>query len=382
MSKIPELANVPEVSFIDDITLEDVRDQWISDVCSCFKELTGEQMELPAADPIRLIGYATTLLGYQCLKFIDRAGKVDLLKYSYGGYLDHIAALKGIFRRKATGAITTLRFTISAVRTSVTGIPAHSKVTDENGNRFATDEYAEIPAGQTFVDVQATAIEPGKGANGLPANTIVDFVNPIPYIESVTNTVPTSGGDDVEGDDDLTYRVLMAPAGYSVAGPKEAYEYWARQFRTDIDDVKVYTPSPTEVVVLFMLENGVAPTDTIINSMQEFLASDPIRPLTDEVTVAAPADVEYEIILTYYINRSDSVNATSIQTAVNKAIQEYKAWQRKIGKDINPDELVKRIKNAGAKRVELTAPVFTKVSETDIALSGNELIRYGGLEDD
>ena len=382
MSNIPELARVPEVSFIDGITLEDVRNLWISEACAYHKELTGEQRELPAADPIRLIGYATSLLGYQCLKFVDRNGKVDLLKYSYGDFLDNIAALKGIFRRGATGAITTLRFTISAVRTSVTGIPAHSKVTDENGNRFATDEYAEIPAGQTYVDVQATAIEPGKGANGLPADTIVNFVNPIPYIESVTNTVPTSGGDDVEGDDDLTYRVLMAPAGYSVAGPKEAYEYWAKQFRTDIDDVKVYTPSPTEVVVLFMLENGIAPDDTIITSMREFLASDPIRPLTDKVTVAAPTDVEYEIILTYYINRSDSINATSIQVAVNKAIQEYKSWQRKIGKDINPDELIKRMKNAGAKRVVLTAPVFTKVSETDIALSGNELIRYGGLEDD
>jgi phage-related baseplate assembly protein len=382
LSNIPELSRVPDVSFIDEVSLESVRDQWISDVCEKYKEITGEQLTLPPADPIRLVGYATALLGYQCLQYIDRAGKVDLLKYSYGNFLDNIAALKGIFRRGATGAITTLRFTASAVRASVTGIPAKSKVTDEKGNRFATDEYAEIPAGQLYVDVQATAVEPGKGANGLPAGTITNFVNTIPYIQSVTNTVPTSGGDDVEDDDNLTYRVLMAPAGYSVAGPKEAYEYWARQFRTDIDDVKVYTPSPTEVTVLFMLNNGVAPDGTIIASMQEFLAADPIRPLTDKVIVAAPSDVEYEINLTYYINRSDSVNATTIQSAVIKAIAEYKAWQRKIGKDINPDELIRRIKNAGAKRVELTAPTFVKVADTDIALSGNEAIRYGGLEDD
>ena len=382
MSNIPELIRVPEISFIDGISLDDIRDQWISDVCTKYKELTGEQLELPAADPIRLVGYATALLGYQCLKYIDRAGKVDLLKYSYGDYLDNIAALKGIFRRGETGAITTLRFTISAIRTSVTGIPAGVRAKDEKGNCFATNEYSEIPAGETYVDVQATSIEPGRGANGLPTNSIVNFVDPIPYIASVTNTVPSSGGDDIEGDDDLTYRVLMAPAGYSVAGPKEAYEYWARQFRTDIEDVKVYTPSPTEVVVLFMLDGGVAPDGTIIASMQEFLSASPIRPLTDEVTVGAPTDVEYEINLTYYINRSDSINATSIQNSVNKAIQEYKAWQRKIGKDINPDELVKRMKLAGAKRVELTAPVFTKVSETHIALSGNELVRYGGLEDD
>ena len=55
MSNIPELTRVPEISFIDGISLDDIRDQWISDVCTKYKELTGEQLELPAADPIRLV---------------------------------------------------------------------------------------------------------------------------------------------------------------------------------------------------------------------------------------------------------------------------------------------------------------------------------------
>lgn len=382
MSKIPELANVPDISFIDNLSLEDVKNMWFSDCGKFYKEEYGEEMPSSVANPLNCVGMATVLLAYHVMKCVDRSGKMDHLKYSYGEYLDGIASLKGIFRRSATGAITTLRFTASAVRTSVTGIPAHSKVTDENGNRFATDKYAEIPAGQSYVDVQATALVPGRGANGLLANTITSFVDPIPYIASVTNIIPTSGGDDIEGDDDLTYRVFMAPAGYSVAGPKEAYEYWAKQFRTDIDDVKVYTPAPSEVVVLFMLDGGVAPDGQIIASLKEFLSAAPIRPLTDKVTVAAPTDVTYQIKLKYFINQSNSVNADSIQNAVRRAVDDYKSWQRKIGRDINPDELVKRMKEAGAKRAEITGPSFRKIKDTEIALCSNVEIIYGGLEDD
>ena len=381
MSNIPELKNVPEISFINGITLDEVKEQWLSDYVEYYR-MIGQTCTVPEADPVRAIGYATALLGYQCLQFIDREGKVDLLKYSFGSYLDNLVALKGVFRKKATGAMTTLRFNISAIRTSATGIRAGTRVKDENGVCFATNEYAEIPAGESFVDVQATAIEPGKTSNGLPINTITYIVDPLPYIVSATNIVASSGGDDVEGDDDLTYRALMAPAGYSVAGPDEAYEYWARQFRTDIADVKVYTPAATEVVVLFMLEGGVAPDSTIIRAMEEFLRDAAIRPLTDKVTVAAPEDVLYDIDLVYYINKSDSLRATSIQGAVSAAIESYKSWQRKIGRDINPDELVRKIREAGAKRVQLNSLEFTKIQETQIAKSGSEIILYGGLEDD
>ena len=383
MSDIAELHSVPAVSFIDKITLDQLHTQLIEDYQNKYFELTGEKRELPLADPVRLILQAVALKLYQGYQYIDRSGKMDLLKYSSGEYLDNLAALKGLFRREATGAITTLRFTASAVRESVTPIPGGIRARDDAGNVFATDAYAEIPAGQTYVDVQATAITPGKAANGLPANSIELFVDPVPYIRSVTNIVETSGGDDREGDDDLTYRVLMYPTSYSVAGPKEAYEYWARTFRTDIADVLVYTPAPTEVVVLFMLDGGVSPDQTIIDALTAFLRDRGIRPLTDMVTVAAPTDVPYNIALTYYINRSDAYRAAAIDADVRQAIEEYKAWQRKIGRDVNPSELIRRIVAAGAKRVELTKPAYAALENTQIAKfyeTGETL--YGGLEDD
>ena len=383
MSDIAELHSVPAVSFIDNITLDQLHTQLIEDYQNKYFELTGEKRELPLADPVRLILQAVALKLYQGYQYIDRTGKMDLLKYAYGEYLDNIAALKGLYRREATGAMTTLRFTASAVRTSVTPIPGGIRARDDAGNVFATDQYAEIPAGQTYADVRATAITPGKAANGLPKNSIELFVDPVPYIQSVTNTVESSGGDDREDDGDLTYRVLMHPTSYSVAGPKEAYEYWARTFRNDIADVMVYSPAPTKVDIRFMLEGGVAPDETVCGQLSAFLQNRDIRPLTDEVTVSAPEDVPYTIALTYYINRSDAYRAAEIGDSVQKAIEAYKAWQRKIGRDVNPSELIRRIVAAGAKRVTLTEPAYHALENTQIAKfyeTGETL--YGGLEDD
>ena len=108
-----------------------------------------------------------------------------------------------------------------------------------------------------------------------------------------------------------------------------------------------------------------------------------IRPMTDLVRVAAPQEVQYTINLTYYINRSDSAKAVTIQAEVAKAVDNYKTWQRAIGRDINPSQLVRMVMDAGAKRVTVTEPEYTAVDATKVsALQGDAVINYGGLEDD
>jgi phage-related baseplate assembly protein len=58
-------------------------------------------------------------------------------------------------------------------------------------------------------------------------------------------------------------------------------------------------------------------------------------------------------------------------------------WQKtKIGRDINPDELVKLVKEAGAKRVVVTSPVFTTIASGEVAKLTSQTVTYGGLEND
>ena len=92
--------------------------------------------------------------------------------------------------------------------------------------------------------------------------------------------------------------------------------------------------------------------------------------------------IEYDIIIKYWINSSDKNRTTLIQSEVEKAIDEYKKWQRSVmGRDINPDEIIQRLKNAGAKRLEISSPVFTVVGETQVARERNINCQYAGLED-
>ena len=106
------------------------------------------------------------------------------------------------------------------------------------------------------------------------------------------------------------------------------------------------------------------------------------RPLTDKVVCKAPTEVGYTIDLTYYIGSDNRNNVAGVQNAVDQAVNEYKTWQRKLGRDINPTELIACVRKAGAKRVKVTAPVDTVVSPAAIARCDGETVNYGGLEDD
>ena len=59
---------------------------------------------LRRGSPERLLIGAMAVQYYQALQYIDRAGKMGLLKFSEGDYLDNIGALRGIIREPAQRA--------------------------------------------------------------------------------------------------------------------------------------------------------------------------------------------------------------------------------------------------------------------------------------
>ena len=379
---ISELANLPDISFIDDMTLTRLQAKMVSDFQTRYKEITNTEYALQRADPVSLCLYAAAVQIYQAMLYVDKAGKMDLLKYSYGAYLDHLAALKGLTRLPAAPATVTMRFTLSAVRPSAISIPQGTRVSDGN-LYYATTEYAEVPAGDTYIDVIATCMTPGSEGNSPELGTITTLVDPISYMGSVINVEKPTGGSDIETDDELRERVYYAPSGYSVAGPSGAYEYWTKAYNTSIADVKVLSPDPGEVVIEFILDGGELPNSALISEVEDFLDDATKRPLTDTLTVQAPTTTSYNISLTYYIGQKDKASATQIQAKVEQAINEYVDWQgTKIGRDINPSELTKRIVAAGAKRCVILMPSFAIVADDKLPVLGTKTITYGGLEDD
>ena len=245
-------------------------------------------------------------------------------------------------------------------------------------------EYAEIPAGSLTVDVLAECTATGNAGNGLAPGEVSTIVDPVPYITSAVNQNTTEGGADVENDESLAERVYLAPGAYSTAGPEDGYLYHAKKYNAAIGDVVATSDHEAgQVDIVFIMADGSKPGAAMISGLQAYLSGKTIRPMTDKLTVKAPEEVTYSINLTYYINRSDSARAVAIQAAVAQAVEEYKTWQRTIGRDVNPSQLAAMVMGAGAKRVTVTAPTFAAVAATKVAaLTGSATVTYGGLEDD
>lgn len=379
---IDEILNLPDVSFIDDMQLEDVQMQMVRDYQDRYKAITGKDVVLDRADPMSLILYALSIQVYQALLYVDKTGKQDLLKYSYGAYLDNLAAMKGIAREQAKPSRAMIRFTLSGIRPSTVEIPEGTRVT--NGEvYFQTESHAEIPSGESSVDVAAECMTSGVVGNNLEVGEINILVDPVPYVAKVANTEPTTGGADIEDDDTLKDRIYIAPSKYSVAGPEESYRYWVKTYNSNISDVLIYSDDPVDVVIEFIMNDGELPSESMLLGAQKFLSDEQIRPLTDRVTVKAPETVEYKINVKYFVNQSDLKKVDTIKTAVNAAVDDYIQWQRsKIGRDINPSQLIQQMVSAGAKRVEVALPVFQVIGKANVAKLSSKTVTYGGLEDD
>lgn len=379
---IDEILNLPDVSFIDDKQLEQVQAEMIRDYQNRYAEITGKEIVLDRADPIAIILYALSVQIFQSMLYVDKTGKQDLLKYSYGPFLDNLAAMKGITREQAKPARTMVRFTLSGIRPDIVEIPVGTRVT--NGDvYFQTEAYAAIQTGQTQVDVPCACMSPGTHGNDLGVGEINVLVDPVTYVAKVSNTEPTTGGADVEDDDTLKDRIYIAPSKYSVAGPEDAYYYWTRTYNANISDVLIYSENPAEVIVEFIMQGGELPSESMRQGLQNFLANKQIRPLTDKVTVQIPTTVNYQINAKYFVNRSDLKKVDTIKAAVEKAVDEYVSWQQsKIGRDINPSRLIQMMVGAGAKRVEIKLPEFQTIGKANVAKLSGKTVEYGGLEDD
>lgn len=376
--------NYPDVSFINNETCEGVLTQMINDYQDMYEAETGKSpVPLAKGNPNRLILEACALQIYQAMQFADFAGKMSLLSYAYGDYLDDLAALRGTERKTEEPAKCTLRFSIASPLASAVPIPGGCRVTNGNNVFFATDEYTEIPTGQTYVDVGATCTEAGAKGNGFVVGEINAIVNTLPYVVSVSNITETFGGADTESDEELKERIYDLGKGYSVAGSIDAYVYQTKEAMRGIGDVRVTSPSANVINITFTKDDGSLPSAAEIQAVSDYLSDKTIRPLGDSVNVAAPSTTTYDIDLTYYIAQSDNAVVATIQANVAKAVDEYNKWQTaKIGRDINPDYLTRLIMEAGAKRVVITDPSRTVVAEDVLPKTGTVTVNYGGTEAD
>ena len=378
--------NVKELPDIDFVDAD--KEKVVSYLMQTYTVITGRT--LGKADPIRLFILVIASVVIMLLNKINYTGKQNLLKYAKGSNLDNLVALLGVSRIPAAKATLTEKFTLSAVMPNNITIPQGTRVSAGSQLYFVTSEPAVIPAGETSCTVPCICQQEGTVGNNLKLGTVTTLVDPIAYVASVTNTTVSEGGADTETDEALRLHAEEAPESFSVAGPTGAYEYFATAASSLVSQAIAVSPQPGSVDVYILSEGGSVPGEELQNTVKAFLSDKRRRPLTDTVSVKIPEVQKYDINMTYYLPAG--IQTESTRKDVEAAINEYITWQdSKMGRDINPDKLVQLCVTAGAKRVEITAPVFTKINDgtasdeeaVELAKnSGHNTINYGGVEDE
>lgn len=355
-----------------------------SEIIKTYESLTDRT--LARGDPIRLFLNAIILALIQQRNVIDIAAKNNLLAYASGSYLDHIGALLGVTRLSASHSVCTVRFTLSNTQTFNVIIPEGIRVSSGDGRMYAVTSQAIIESGKLFTDAQVRCTESGESGNGYVAGQIRKLVDVFPYEMSVENLNETTGGSDIESDENFRERIQIAPESFSSAGPVNAYSYYARTANPDIIDVAVIGPPETQpghVDIYPLMTGGVIPSDEILHDVLKVCNADDVRPDTDYVSVKKPEVVNYDLNVEYWIDEKNSGSAVYIERQVENVINEWVKWERiKLGRDINVSELTKRIVEAGAKRCIINKPIFTILKHYQLAVLSLKNITYRGLEED
>jgi phage-related baseplate assembly protein len=310
---------------------------------------------------------------------IDDAARQTMLRYARGAVMDALGERTGTTRLTSSPAHTIIQFETSAAAPYNIIVPQGTKVTSDGTLYFATDQTAVLQAGSTSIDIPATGTAGGSQYNNLLPGTITTLVDLIPLISGVTNVDETHGGDDGEpyteaGDNSYRDRIRLSSAKFSVAGPREAYEYIALSADPDIASVIVTSPEPGHVVLIPLMEGGAVPSQEVLDKVVAACSADTVRPLTDFVTAQAPTQTGFSIDFVYYVTAGTETDVVQAIEGDGGAIQQYINWQTgAMGRDINPDQLRHFVLDAGALRLDVNEPIFAELDDTTVAGYGEAL---------
>jgi phage-related baseplate assembly protein len=382
----------------------------LAEALAMYKEATKSAVNpngttLAPADPRRLHLQALLLIVTQLRGLIDFAGKQSLLRFVTDVWIDEFAALWEEQRLPATPSQCLERFLFPSGGSP--SVPVGVRVTNNTDTWKVVEAISEVFSPDHYIECRVECITPGASSNGVAIGQIDTLVDPdqVPGCIGVSNSTETSKGHDREQLEDFRERLRDAPENNSPAGPRVAYEEKARKVSPtvadaialgpeDTGDVVYYAPNPGEVIVLILKgerdDNTNAlisvepePDDGLLDEVTAGLTAETERPLTDHVIVQPPLWHDFDAFATFYIPRSRAESAANIIVAANKAFADYLLWQQsKIGRDVNPSELIGRLMAAGAKRVEVASPAFTSLMRDQSARVVYGVLTYGGVEDD
>jgi phage-related baseplate assembly protein len=333
-----------------------------------LEDLLGRELQPAGIEQLILqfVAYREVLL----LNRFNAAMSQLLVKFSTAPVLDYLAELVAVERLAGDYAACSVRFTFVNPHPQ-TIIPAGTRVS-YGSFIFATIEERIVEISETCAVVEMAAQELGSAANGIPEGKLTTILDPIAFVSKAENITPTSGGADVETDEQLRERIRLAPSQYSTAGSKQSYEFHAESASPLILDLVVYTEVPGTVRIAVLLDNPAADFPAVAERIRETCNADTVRPLTDTLVVEQAEAQEYSINVNItLLPRTDSAPALQ---AITAALQAYAENRRKeMGQDVTLAQINKACMISGVYDVQIVSPA------APIVVASNEYAKCTGI---
>ena len=174
-------------------------------------------------------------------------------------------------------------------------------------------------------------------------------------IQDEDNSVVPAIKEIKEADSDFRMRIQSAFEGLSVAGPRAAYEFFARSADGRVLDAAAESPSPACVTLAILARdnNGIA-SDELIEIVKKAVNHDDRRPVADRVTVKSVELISYQVNAKLYLYpgpESEPIKKTALEN-----LQNYITERHRIGRRINRSAIISVLHIVGVQRVELLVP--------------------------
>lgn len=364
-------------------------DALIALLVAAYEKITGATVHPGSPERLFIQWVGSIIIQEKVLN--NYTGNQNIPSRAEGANLDALAELvKERKRPEAKAATCKMKFSISKAQTTAILIPAGTRVTDTS-NTLIWETMADtyIPIGETSVEAQVQCQTRGTVGNGYAAGQINTLVDVYDFYSECVNTTATDGGAN-EATDEEFYELMRASMdGYSCAGAKGGYIYFAKKVSTEIADVIANSPTPGVVKLYVLMDGGKLASDEVKSAVLAACSADEVRPMTDQVFVEDAGVVTYNVAFTYYTQAGTRKSAAEIRAAVDTAVDQYNSWQcAKLGRDINPSYLLGLLMQTGIKRVVLSAPAFTVLRDgsdktvPQVARLGTVTVTNGGYEDE
>jgi phage-related baseplate assembly protein len=159
----------------------------------------------------------------------------------------------------------------------------------------------------------------------------------------------------MESDADFRRRMVLAPEGYSVAGPEGAYVFHALSADGDVLDASATSPSPGAVLVSVLARAGDGTASpALLDAVATYVSDETRRPLTDFVTVRSAEIVRYAVDAT--ITTFSGPDAGVVLANARAGLDAYVAESHRMGRDVTRSGLFSAIHVEGVQNVDLASP--------------------------